>query len=69
MPAVSENLFSLLVSWVGAHLLPFSLSHSIADDGEPFLRSIADNGRSRSHIEQVRKTHRHFTGICGQWER
>ena len=69
MPAVSDNLFSLLVSY------PHFRSHTPSPttgphgDGEPFLRSVADNGRSRSHIEQVRKTHRHFTGICGQWER
>ena len=33
MPAVSENLLSLLVSWVGALHPPFSLPHSIADNG------------------------------------
>ena len=38
MPAVSENLFSLLVSWAGDHSLPFSLPHSIADNGSSWRR-------------------------------
>ena len=50
MPAVSENLFLLLVSWVGARLLSFSLPHSIADDGSSWRRGAVPAFHRRQRV-------------------
>ena len=53
MPAVSENLFLLLVSWVGAHLLPFS---SIADDGSSWRRGAVPAFHRRQRVLMETRT-------------